>query len=160
MRQTILRKCRGSCNPYTFFIDPHKIRRRKECDLLSAQGQIQVNAYVSNARIPLKDVAVTVTDAGGSAIAMRLTNRSGQLDEPITIEVPDRAASLNPNTGVIPFSTVNLYARHENYEEIFIENLQVFADTVTDQDLELIPLAEYPDSWNKSETFLTPPQNL
>ena len=115
---------------------------------------------VMNARIPLKDVAVTVTDAGGSAIAMRLTNRSGQLDEPITVEVPDRAASLNPNTGVIPFTTVNLYARSEDYEEIFIENLQVFADTVTDQDLEMIPLSEYPDSWNKSETFLTPPQNL
>ena len=144
----------------TLFAHLHRIGRRKECDLLSAQGQIQVNAYVSNARIPLKDVAVTVTDAGGSAIAMRLTNRSGQLDEPITVEVPDRAASLNPNTGVIPYTTVDLYARHEDYEEIFIENLQVFADTVTDQDLELIPLSEYPDSWNRSETFLTPPQNL
>jgi len=105
-------------------------------------------------------VAVTVTDAGGSAIAMRLTNRSGQLPAPVTVEVPDRAASLSPNTGVIPFTTVNLYARAEDYEEIFIENLQVFADTVTEQDLELIPLSEFPDSWNKSETFLTPAQNL
>ncbi len=105
-------------------------------------------------------MAVTVTDAGGSAIAMRLTNRSGQFESPITVEVPDGSASLSPNTGVIPFTTVNLYARLTDYEEIFIENLQVFADTVTDQDLEMIPLSEYPDSWNKSETFLTPPQNL
>ncbi len=125
-----------------------------------AQGQIQVNAYASNARIPLKDVAVTITDAGGSALAMRLTNRSGQLDEPVTIDVPDRSESLNPNPGVIPYTTVNLYARKEDYEEIFVRNLQVFADTITDQDLELIPLSEFPESWNESETFLTPSQNL
>jgi len=132
----------------------------KECDLLSAQGQIQVNAYTSNARIPIKDVAVTVTDAGGSAIAMRLTNRSGQFDDTITVDVPDRSASLSPNTGIIPFTTVNLYARKENFEEIFIKSLQVFADTVTSQDLELIPLSEFPGSYNKSESFTVPPQNL
>lgn len=125
-----------------------------------AQGQIQVNAYASNARIPLKDVAVTIADAGGSALAMRLTNRSGQLDEPLTIEVPDKSESLNPNPGLIPYMTVNLYARKENYEEIFVKNLQVFADTVTNQDLELIPLSEFPESWNESETFMTPSQNL
>ncbi len=127
---------------------------------MSAQGQIQVNAYASNARIPLQDVAVTVTDMGGSAVAMRLTNRSGQLDAPISIDVPDRSESLTPNPGVIPFTTVNLYARKENYEEIFIRNLQVFADTVTAQDLELIPLSEFPESWNASESFQTPSQNL
>lgn len=132
----------------------------KECDFLSAQGQIQVNAYTSNARIPLKDTAVTITDAGGSAIAMRLTNRSGQFDEPIIIDVPDRSASLSPDTGIIPFATVNLYARNDNYEEIFIQNLQVFADTRTTQDLELIPLSEFPESYNKSERFNVPPQNL
>lgn len=125
-----------------------------------AQGQIQVNAYASNARIPLKDVAVTIADAGGSALAMRLTNRSGQFDEPLTIEVPDKSESLNPNPGLIPYMTVNLYARKENYEEIFVKNLQVFADTVTNQDLELIPLSEFPESWNESETFMTPSQNL
>lgn len=91
---------------------------------------------------------------------MRLTNRSGQFDEPITIEVPDRSASLSPNTGIIPFTTVNLYARKDNFEEIFVKNLQIFADTVTSQDLELIPLSEFPDSYNKSESFIVPPQNL
>ncbi len=127
---------------------------------MPTQGQIQVNAYASNARIPLRDVAVTVTDAGGSAVAMRLTNRSGQLDEPISIDVPDKSESLTPNPGTIPFTTVNLYARKENFEEIFIRNLQVFADTVTSQDLEFIPLSEFPESWNESESFQTPPQNL
>ena len=91
---------------------------------------------------------------------MRLTNRSGQFDKPITIDVPDMSAGLNPDTGVIPFATVNLYARKEDFEEIYIRNLQVFANIVTSQDLELIPLSEFPESYNKSERFNVPPQNL
>lgn len=128
--------------------------------VLSAKGYIQVHAYTSTAQIPLQDVAVTVTDTSGSAIAMRLTNRSGMLDIPIEITVPDLIASQTPNTGVIPFAVVNLYARLENYEEIEIENLQIFANTVTLQNLELIPLSELPDSWNQAEIFNTPAQNL
>lgn len=127
---------------------------------MSATGYIQVRAYASYAQIPLKDVAVTVTDTDGSAIAMRLTNRNGQLDQPIAVNVPDISAGQTPNTGIIPFSVVNLYARLENYEEIYIKNLQIFPNTVTTQNLELIPLAEFPDKWNKSEEFDTNIQNL
>ena len=125
-----------------------------------AKGYIQVRAFESYAQIPLKDVAISVTDADGGAIALRLTNRSGRLDVPIEIDVPNLSESQRPNTGVIPFAIVNLYARLEDYESIEIENLQVFANTITTQDLEMIPLAEFPDKWNKLEIFNTPPQNL
>ena len=127
---------------------------------MSAIGYIQVHAYTSYAEIPIKDVAVTVTDVFGAGIAMRLTNRSGMLDSPIEISVPDLSASQSPNTGIIPFSVVNLYARAPDYEEIDIENLQIFANTITMQNLEMIPLAEHLEKWNKAEVFNTPPQNL
>ena len=127
---------------------------------MSATGYIQVHAYTSNAQIPLKDVAVAITDKNGSTIALRLTDRSGQLDEPVAVTVPDLSASLSPNTGETPFATVNLYARLSNYEEIEIENLQVFANTVTSQNLELIPLSELPEYWHQVEIFDTPKQNL
>ena len=127
---------------------------------LSATGYIQVHAYTSNARIPLEGAAVTITGTDGSGIAMRLTNRSGTLDTPVEIIVPDRSASQSPNTGIAPFTDVNLYARLENFETIEIENLQVFAGTLTVQDLPMIPLSELPNSWNRLEIFNTPPQNL
>ena len=101
---------------------------------------------------------VTATD--GTAIAMRLTNRSGTLDSPIEITVPDLSASQSPNSGVIPFTDVNLYASLENFETIEIENLQVFPGTLTVQNLAMIPLSELPNSWNQAEIFNTPPQNL
>ena len=127
---------------------------------MSATGYIQVNAYASNAQIPLKDVAIAITDSSGSAIALRLTNRNGQLDAPIAITVPDLSASQTPDTNIIPFAVVNLYAKLENYEEIEVKNLQVFPDTVTNQNLELIPLSELPEYWNQVEIFDTPKQNL
>lgn len=126
---------------------------------MSATGYIQVHAYTSNARLPLKDVAITVTSQDGTAIALRLTDRSG-LIQPIEIPVPDKSESQSPNQEERPFAVVNLYARLKGFEQIENENLQVFADTTTDQRLEMIPLSELPDQWDQTAIFDTPPQNL
>lgn len=126
---------------------------------MSATGYIQVYAYTSKARIPLKDVSVTVTATDGTAIAMRLTDRSGKI-EPIAVPVPDLSESQQPDPSQIPFARVNLYARLNGYVQIESEDLQVFADTTTDQNLEMVPLAELPDSWALEEIFQTPAQNL
>ena len=126
---------------------------------LSAKGYITVHAYTSFAQLPLKDVAIAVTATDGTAIAMRLTDRNG-LIVPIEVPVPDRSASLTPQSEEVPFTAVNLYARLKGYEQIEIDNLQVFADTTTDQNLEMIPLSELPGAWNQTEIFDTPRQNL
>lgn len=128
--------------------------------ILSATGYIQVHAYTSYAQIPLKDVAVNITDASGSGIAFRLTDRNGAFDTPVEIPTPEIGNGQTPNTGTIPFATVNLYARLKDFEAIEIENLQIFPGTTTVQNLELIPLAEFPQSFNKLEVFPTPAQNL
>lgn len=127
--------------------------------VLPATGYIQVSAYTSKARIPLKDVAISVTTPDGTAIAMRLTDRSGQID-PIAVPVPELAESQTPNPGELPFTRVNLYARLKDYIQIENEDLQVFANTTTNQNLEMIPVSELPESWGEKEIFFTPAQNL
>jgi hypothetical protein len=104
-------------------------------------------------------VAVTVVATDGTAIAMRVTDRSGQITA-IPVPVPDLAAGQTPDTGQLPFTRVNLYARLPGYIQIEDEDLQVFPDTVTIQNLEMIPLSELPDSWGQKEIFPTPAQNL
>ena len=123
------------------------------------KGYIQVRAYTSYAQMPLQDVAITITSEDGTAIAMRLTNRSGQID-PVEIPVPEISASQTPDTGITPFTNVKIVARLKGYEQIRVDRVQVFANTVTDQNLELIPLSELPGAWDQSEDFDTPPQNL
>lgn len=126
---------------------------------MSATGYIQVRAYTSNAEFPLKNVAITITASDGTAIAMRLTDQSGQII-PIAIPVPDKSESQTPGSGEPPFTSVNLYARLQGYEQVESENLQVFPDTTTWQNLEMVPLSELPNRWDQNVVFQTPPQNL
>lgn len=127
--------------------------------ILPDTGYIQVHAFAGNGQIPLQDVSIAVSALDGTVIALRLTDRSGRID-PISLPVPDRAESLTPNPDQIPFATVNLTARLKDYEQIFVDDVQVFPGITTNQELALIPLSELPESRNKSETFLTSRQNL
>ena len=126
---------------------------------MPATGYIQVHAYSSYAQLPLENVAIAVTSTDGTAIALRLTDRSGQI-APIAVPVPDLAQSQSPDPGEKPFTSVNLYAHLKGYEQIESENLQVFADTTTLQNLEMTPLAGLPQNWTQNVIFNTPPQNL
>lgn len=126
---------------------------------MPSTGYIQVHAYTSYAQIPLQGVAISVTAPDGTAIAMDITDRSGRID-PISIPVPDLAASQSPDTGEIPFAVFSIHARLQGYEQITAENIQVFAGITTDQELEMVPLSELPSAWDRTELFDTPPQNL
>ncbi len=122
-------------------------------------GYIQVHIFSSYAQIPIQNAAVAITAPDGTAIALRLTDRSG-LITPVDIPTPPLSDSQSPGSEETPFTTVTLHARAQGYEQISAENVQVFPDTVTWQELELIPLAELPAAWDKTEDFDTTPQNL
>ena len=53
---------------------------------------------------------------------MRLTDRNGSIT-PIAIPVPAPSAGLTPDTGVVPYTAVNVYARLEGFEQVENENL-------------------------------------
>ena len=126
---------------------------------MSATGYIRAHAYESEARLPLKDVAITITAADGTAIAMGLTDRNGQFSA-VEIPVPDLKDSQSPDPPEQPYALVNLYANLRGYEQVEAENLQIFAGTVTDQELMMIPLSEFPGRWDRTVIYDTPPQNL
>ena len=115
---------------------------------------------MSYAQIPLEDVAVVVTTQDGTAIAMRLTGRSG-LTERISIPTPEKAESLTPEkSGEKPFTTITVNAYKSKFEQIFAKNVQIFPDVTTVQNLEMVPLSELPDRWDENVLYNTPPQNL
>ncbi len=122
-------------------------------------GYIEVLAFTGRAQLPLENVAITVTATDGTALAMRLTDRNGLISK-VEIPVPDISAGLEPDTGVRPYTPVNLFARLDGFEQLENENLQVFPKTVTRLNLEMIPLSEMPGSFDKISVFDTPPQNL
>ena len=126
---------------------------------MASTGYLTVHAYTSYAQLPLADVAISITAADGTAIALRVTDRNGQIRR-VEIPVPDKSDSLSPGISNQPFTPINLYARLKGFEQEEYENIQIFADTTTNQNVELIPLSELPEKWNQTAIFNTPPQNL
>ena len=126
---------------------------------MSEQGYITARAYMSNAQIPLENVAVTILSQDGTAIAMRLTGRSG-LTEPVAIPTPDRIDSEAPEVGGQPFTDLTIHAWKSGFEQVTARNVQIFSGVTTVQDLEMVPLSELPDRWDENVLYNTPPQNL
>ncbi len=104
-------------------------------------------------------MAVTVVASDGTVIALRLTDRNGQI-QPVSVPTPELSDSLSPDPPERPYTTVNVYGRINGYEQIEGENLQVFPNTTTNLNMEFIPLSELPGRWNQAQLFDTPAQNL
>lgn len=127
-----------------------------------SEGYFVAHVYTSNALIPIADATVIVTQkqAGGTAklLAARTTDSSG-LTAPITIPTPEVGKSLEPNQG-IPFALVDITVDHPDYLRISAENVQIFPGISTNQNFVLIPISALPESWDRTEDFNTPSQNL
>ena len=121
---------------------------------MPAEGFIQVHVYTtSEAQIPVPGAAVAIVADDGTLLAARLTNESGQIQ-------PDASESRDPNFRGKPFTTVSIRVQHPDYEQIQVDNAQVFAGVITLQPLELIPLPTFPEQYDRVEYFDVPPQNL
>lgn len=126
-----------------------------------AIGYILVNVYTSRAQIPLEGALVSVTSKSGedsTLLGFRTTNQSGQI-EPVAVETPDFELSLNPSE-IKPFSVCDIKISHPSYYTLTINDVQVFANTQTLQNVELIPLEENSDPDSRSMNIDTPSQNL
>lgn len=126
---------------------------------MASTGLLQVHAYTSRASLPVSGATVTVRDPEGRLLAVRETNSSGLID-PVTVQVPDRSESRDPNFVGQPFTRVMLSVRHPSYAQIDVQNAQVFSGVVTVQNLDMIPLSQLPGQFNPTEEFNIPRQNL
>ncbi len=128
---------------------------------MPTNGFLTIRTYTSTAQLPVEDVTVSVTRAGPNGarlFATRITDESG-LAGPITVPAPDRNESLQAGA-VAPYTTVDIIADHPDYERVLVENAQIFAGVLTQQDIALIPLEARPEVFNMTETFQITPQPL
>lgn len=124
-------------------------------------GSIIANVYTSRAQLPLKNAQVSVTSGSGDNLKLlgfRTTNESGQIS-PIFIDTPELELSLRPSK-TAPFAICDIKITHPFYYSLTITNVQVFADTQTIQNVELIPLEENSKPEDRFISRNTPSQNL
>ena len=112
---------------------------------MDTQGTVVVRLSTSSARIPLQGATVTITKRfpGGEVqlLAVRVTNFDG-LTDPVAIETPPMAESRSYQNTSVPYAVIDIRAEHSR------------------QELSLIPTPELPSSFDRTETFVVPPQNL
>lgn len=126
-------------------------------------GTIITRAFTSEAQLPVENVTVAVLrrnpDGTRELLALRTSDSSGRT-APVDVAVADGAAPQPGSPAQPPRTLVELVAEAEGFEKITVENVQVFSGVTTDQSFALIPLAQFPELWNRQETFRLPQQNL
>ncbi len=126
-----------------------------------AVGYVVVRVYTSNAQLPIKNAFIRVTTGtspNADLLGFRTTNEFGETGI-ISIETPDLDLSLSPSE-VTPFSICDIEVSHPLYYTMIIKDVQVFANTRTVQEVELIPLEENSEPQNRTITSNIPAQNL
>ena len=89
-------------------------------------------------------------------IVTRVYTSRAQLPVPgATVAVTQRAGG-----GRSPFAVCDIWVEVPGYEMLLVENVQVFPNTETLQELELIPLPEQTSSSTRGEIVDIPPQDL
>ena len=126
------------------------------------KGSLLVRTYIADMLIPIRDVRVTVTENNGNGeeiLAFRLTDENGKT-EIIEISTPDMELSLDQNNTLKPFTSVNIKVEKEGFIIFVIKNVQIFANRLSEQSIEMIPLPEKSEYDEFSNTFTVTPQNL
>ena len=126
------------------------------------KGSLLVRTYIADMLIPVRDVRVTVTENNGNGeeiLAFRLTDENGKTDI-IEIDTPDMELSLDQNNTLKPFTSVNIKVEKEGFIIFIIQNVQIFANRLSEQNIEMIPLPEKSEYDEFSNTFTVTPQNL
>ena len=129
---------------------------------MSSQGSIITHVYTSAALLPVEGAAVTISQTSPEGIcellSMQITDENGKT-APVIVETPDGSQSQEPGHER-PFAVVDIIIECPLYERLFIASAQVFADTTTLQNAQLIPLDALPESLNQTESVNVVPQQL
>lgn len=129
---------------------------------MASTGTIIAQVYTSRAQVPIPGATVAITQKGAGGrhklLAVRVTDQSGRTD-PIVIPTPDLDASSFPGDQT-PFSLCDVWAEASGFEVQLVEDVQIFPDTETIQNLELIPLPEQAPLRSRAEVVQIPPQDL
>lgn len=123
---------------------------------MSSQGTLLARVYTSNAMLPVKGAAVTVTRRGRTQkpelLALRLTNVDG-VTEAISIPTPDQRGVTPQETGQ-PFTLVDIAVHQTGYDRILVEDVPVFSGVQTVQELMLVPTPRLPQQYDRTETVV------
>lgn len=129
---------------------------------MSQNGTISARVFTSRAQIPVVEATVAVSQRQTSQkhilLAVRITDENGEIT-PIEVPLPPAQKSEEQRV-VTPFTTVDVWVEHPEYQQEIVEDVQVFPGVNSLQEVELIPLAEHEIPRNSYNVIHVTPQQL
>ena len=127
----------------------------------TSTGRIVVEVQTARGSFPVPEAAVIIyrrENGENQVVSFQLTDRSGKTPE-ITVPAPPKSDAQSPSPD-LPFADYNISVRHPMYYTAITDNVQVFGDELTIQNVELIPLPEFVNETDITKTITIPRQNL
>ena len=126
-------------------------------------GTLQIRVYTSRAQLPIEDATVVVTQISPTGkyhlLSVQITDREGRV-QPLTIPAPPPLGEHRSHPGHGPLLRLPGLGGTPRLHRPAGGRRQIFSGEETDQDMELIPLAEGQHSLVDSSILNTSPQNL
>lgn len=107
-------------------------------------GVLKTRVFTSRGQLPVEDAAVSIVQRGRDGkqhlLNIQTSDQSGNT-LPTVIETPAPQDSQSPGHRA-PFALCDIWAECPGYQLLLVQNVQIFPDVTSIQDLPLIPLAE------------------
>ncbi len=127
---------------------------------MAYSGTLLTRVFTSRGELPVEDAAVSIVQHGldgrQQLLNIQTSDRSGNT-LPTIIETPDAQSSQTPGHQT-PFSLCDIWVECTGYQLLLVQNVQIFPDIITIQDLPLIPLAN--TGGRPANKVDIPPQDL
>ena len=123
-------------------------------------GTLMTRVFTSRGELPVEDAAVSIVQHNANGrqqlVNIQTSDRSGNT-LPITIDTPDTQSSQSPGQPE-PFALCDIWVERAGYQLLLIQNVQIFPNIATIQNLPLIPLAN--TGGRPANRVDIPPQDL
>ncbi len=127
------------------------------------KGYVTVRAFTREQISPVSGASVYIVTNGenGEKNIERLliTDENGKTPV-IEIDAPDIELTETPDYTGTPYTLIDIFVYRDAFYTIKVEDVQVFADRVTVQNIEMIPLPENFNEVDDVNVFVVKPQNL
>ena len=123
----------------------------EELEQTGSFGLLQINTYLQNIGFPLKGVTVTISESDSGTLLTELqTDEEGKLP-PVRLPTPPESYAQSPDEPR-PFSQYDVRAQADGFEEAYISNVQIYADTTAVQNIFMTSaddtvIIPYPTLW-------------
>jgi len=117
------------------------------------KGNLIIQARTADNALPLSGVRVRIRDHQGRVLFELITDESGETER-VSLDAVDKSRSLNPDYTGTPYTTYVLEAEKKGFNNLIINDVQIFDSENAIQPLTLIPMLESQAAPSTQEIFI------